>query len=74
MDLNEGRSAPENGHSQCVQSNPARLGPGLRRRFLTNADPLQNPYSMFRFPVSLKKFPVPLHGNFAGKSLELLTD
>ena len=37
---------------------------GVAAVFLTNADPLQNPYSMFRFPVSLKKFPVPLHREF----------
>jgi len=61
VDLNEGRSAPEKVTRNVCNLTRCGLVPVYA---VTNTDPLQNPYSMFRFPVSPKKFPVPLHWEF----------
>jgi hypothetical protein len=59
-----------------VQSNPARFGTGPRRRLSAPMPkPPQNPYSMASFSqFRLKNSQFRYAGNFADKSLELLTD
>src|SRR5262249_38231486 len=57
-------AAPEMLTAMCC--NPTRRGsvPVHAAVFPHQCRTPQNPYSMFRFPVSLKKFPVPLHWEF----------
>ena len=76
MDLNQGRSpAPGDAHLQCVQSNPARFGyRSTPPSFRTNAEPPKIPIPCFVSQFPLKNSQFRYAGNFADKSLELLTD
>ena len=75
MDLNKGRSAPENGSlAMCAIQPGAVRYRSTPPSFLTNVELPKIPIPCFVSQFPLKNSQFRYTGNFAGKSLQLLTD